>query len=356
MKRSALARIDLAALQHNFGRVKQLAPDSRVMAVIKADAYGHGMVQAARALSLAPHYADAFAVAHLNEALALREAGIKQPLLVLQGFQNAQQLEQMHEHGIQPVVHQHKQLELLQQSSLQGVDIWLKINTGMGRLGFGLHEAADVYARLKGCNSVASITLMSHFANGDVMGHPLNKKQIQAFQALAEEFKIPTSLCNSAGLIHFPQLQGDWVRPGIMLYGSSPVQEQTSAQLGLKPVMSLNAPLIAINHLQAGDYVGYGSEWQCPQDMPLGIVGVGYGDGYPRHARQGTPVYINGQRSEIIGRVSMDMIAIDLSRVADACEGDMVELWGEHINIDEVARKAGTIAYELLCNLARCRA
>lgn len=356
MKRSALARIDLAALQHNFGRVKQLAPDSRVMAVIKADAYGHGMVQAARALSQGPHYADAFAVAHLNEALALREAGIKQPLLVLQGFQNARQLEQMHEHGIQPVVHQHKQLELLQQSSLQGVDIWLKINTGMGRLGFGLHEAADVYARLKDCNSVASITLMSHFANGDVMDHPLNKKQIQAFQALAAEFKIPTSLCNSAGLIHFPQLQGDWVRPGIMLYGSSPVQEQTSAQLGLKPVMSLNAPLIAINHLQAGDYVGYGSEWQCPQDMPVGIVGVGYGDGYPRHARQGTPVYINGQRSEIIGRISMDMIAIDLSRVADACEGDMVELWGEHINIDEVARKAGTIAYELLCNLARCRA
>ncbi len=351
MKRSAIAQVDLSALQHNFQRVKQLAPSSRVMAVIKADAYGHGIVQVAKALQMA----DAFAVAHINEALCLREAGIKQAIIVLQGFQNPAQLEVMAEQQIQPVIHQHQQLASLQQSKLSGVHVWLKVNTGMGRLGFSLSEAEQVYAVLQNCPALESVSLMSHFANADRLDHPLNQQQIARFQELSTQLKIPSSLCNSAGLVQFPQAHFDWVRPGIMLYGASPIVEKSAAELKLKPVMQLHAPLIAVRHLCAGESVGYGSEFCCPQDMPVGVVSIGYGDGYPRHASQQTPVFINGCRAKLLGRVSMDMLCIDLRNVNDAKVGDDVELWGQHISVDEVASCADTIAYELMCHMAGCR-
>ena len=355
MKRSAIVRIDLAALQHNFQRVKQLAPHSRVVAVIKADAYGHGIVQVAEALSQSSHLADAFAVAHLNEALLLREAGIEQAIIVLQGFQNLQQLAQMQAHNIQPVVHQHAQLSILQQATGQSLPVWMKVNTGMGRLGFSVAEAASVKADLQACSVVDDICLMSHFANADQIEHPLNQQQIIAFEQLSRQLNLSSSLCNSAGLVQFSNTQADWVRPGIMLYGASPVSNQTAIELDLKPVMHLHAPLIAVNHLRKGEGVGYGSEFVCPEDMPVGIVAIGYGDGYPRHARQHTPVFINGRRAKLIGRVSMDMLCIDLRDVSDAKAGDDVELWGEHISVDELAQCADTIAYELLCNMAASR-
>ena len=354
MKRSAIVRIDLAALQHNFQRVKQLAPQSRVMAVIKADAYGHGIVQVATALSQPPHCADAFAVAHINEALRLREAGIEQAIIVLQGFQNTAQLVQMQTQNIQPVIHQHEQLTCLQQTSLRGLHVWMKVNTGMGRLGFSLAQAASVKSSLQACAAVESIILMSHFANADEAEHALNQQQVNDFKTLSGQLKLDSSLCNSAGLVQFPNAQADWVRPGIMLYGASPVSSQSAAELSLKPVMHLHAPLIAINHLRAGECVGYGSEFICPDDMPVGIVAIGYGDGYPRHANQQTPVFIKGVRTNLIGRVSMDMLCIDLRGINEVKLGDPVELWGEHIALDDVAQNADSIAYELLCNMAAC--
>ncbi|HEY9050901.1 MAG TPA: alanine racemase [Gammaproteobacteria bacterium] len=351
MIRGAHAIIDLAALSHNFQRVKQLAPNSKVMAVIKADAYGHGMLQVAKTLS----DADGFAVACLAEARVLREAGITQAITVLQGFRDADELQAMISQRLRPVIHQHWQLELLERLAQGELEIWFKVNTGMGRLGFALEQAGDIWSRLQACKHVSHCGLMSHFANADEPDHALNSQQLQCFQQLAQEFAAETTLANSAGLIAFDQAQGDWVRPGIMLYGSSPLIGQTAAELELKPVMQLKSRIIAINHLSKGQPVGYGSNWLCPQDMPVGVVGIGYGDGYPRHARSGTPVWIAGKPSQLLGRVSMDMITVDLRNIEQAQIGDEVELWGNTLSVDEVAQHADTISYELLCNMKACR-
>jgi len=360
MIRTATARIDHAALQHNFQRVKQLAPNSRRMAVIKADAYGHGMVAVAGTLVKAG--ADAFAVACLSEALALRQAGVRLPIAIFQGFLDVDQLQQMAVLNLQPVVHQMWQIDMLQaqaQNLAQPITVWLKVDTGMGRLGISLDQAATCWQRLARCEAVADVGLMSHFANADVPEHSINRQQIERFAELAGSLAgasaIGTSLCNSAGLTAFAEAQGDWVRPGIMLYGSSPLLQTSAAELELRPVMQLQSRLIAINTRRRGEFIGYGSLWQCPEDMRVGVVAIGYGDGYPRHAVQGTPVWIRGQRSQLLGRVSMDMLTIDLRGIEQAQVGDEVELWGDQLSVDEVARHADTIAYELLCNMARCR-
>ena len=339
-------------MQHNFNQLKKIVTNSKIMPVIKANAYGHGMLTVANSLQAA----DGFAVAQLVEAIALREAGIDKPLTVLQGFANRLELGQMLEYRLRPAISQLWQLDLLE-SETGGtlLDVWLKINTGMARLGIQPAEFANCWRRLANINYLGQAGVMMHFANADEPSHVSNQQQIAIFQQLCEKLTTQTSVSNSAAIISQLYPQQDWVRPGIMLYGSSPFPDQTAHSLGLKAVMSLQAELIAVNQIKKGEQIGYGGSWVCPQDMPVGVVNVGYGDGYPRHAPSGTPVSVNHQMTQLIGRVSMDSVMVDLRSINASC-GDPVELWGEQIAVDEVASKAGTISYELLCNAGRCLA
>lgn len=349
MIRQARASIDYSALGHNFQRVRQLAPNSRIMAVIKADAYGHGMLGVARHLP----QADAFAVASLPEALALRDAGITQPITVLQGFMHRDELGQYARLNLRPVVHQVWQVEALE-SFREPISPWLKVNTGMGRLGVALEQALPLWSRLTARKSVQDCGLMSHFANADQPDHVINALQISAIQQLARQLSAPLSMANSAGLLNFPEIQADWVRPGIMLYGSSPTRHKTAEQLDLRAVMRVSTQVVAINWLRAGDHIGYGSLWRCPEDMPVAVAAIGYGDGYPRHARSGTPVLVNNRRSQVLGRVAMDSMVIDLRGIITPAVGDEVVLWNQELSVDEIADHAETISYELLCNMKGC--
>lgn len=345
--RAVKLSFDLTALEHNFQQVRRLAPTSKIMPVIKANAYGHGMLRVAETLA----QADGFAVAQISEAIMLREQGIDKPLTVFQGFDNAEQLERCFSYRLRPAISQFWQLELLEQVSVsEQLDLWLKINTGMGRLGLRAEEVGEAWQRCQAINCINSIGLMTHFANADMVEHTSNIEQIDCFNRLSQSLSGETSVSNSAGIINQFVPEQDWVRPGLMLYGASPLSGVSAKALELKPVMRVEASIIAINQLRRGEHVGYGYEWCCPEDMPVGIVNIGYGDGYPRHAAEGTPVSVNQQLARLIGRVSMDSIAIDLRGVNAHC-GDRVELWGPDISVDEVASHAGTIAYELLCQL-----
>ncbi|MCW8830582.1 MAG: alanine racemase [Gammaproteobacteria bacterium] len=348
--RIAHLSIDSEALRHNLQRVKVLAPDSKIMAVIKANAYGHGVHIAADALS----EADAFALATPNEALTLRQSGVSKPLVVFQGFSNADELKALADLDIQAVVHQGSQIDLLEQCAGLELDVWLKLDTGMHRLGIPVEMAEVAYQRLKGCESVASIRLMTHFANADDLAHPMNAEQLSVFTSMFESLGLnDASMANSAALIEMPESRMQWVRPGIMLYGSSPLLDKTADELDLKPVMQFESKLIAVQDLKQGDAIGYGSTWQCPEDMKVGVVAAGYADGYPRHAESGTPVWINGTLCPLVGRVSMDSICIDL-RGVEARAGDRVVLWGKELSVDVVAERAQTISYELLCHAGAC--
>lgn len=347
--RAARLHIDLDALQHNFARVQALAGERRIMPVIKANAYGHGVKQVAAAL----HGADGFAVAQLDEAIALREQGIRQPITLFHGFANAQQLQACAEYRLRPAISQLWQVELLASNALsQAIQPWLKVDTGMGRLGLPVAEVSEQWRRLNQLPQVQSVGLMMHFANADQPEDALNRQQIERFVTLASQLDAETSVSNSAALLSELYPCEDWLRPGIMLYGASPFLDQSAQSLGLRAVMSFQAQLIAINQLPAGASVGYGADWCCPQAMSVGIVNVGYGDGYPRMAPSGTPVIINGQLSQLVGRVSMDSLAVDLRGIDAQC-GDAVELWGQQLSVDEVASRVGTISYELLCNAGR---
>jgi len=344
--RAAKVTIDLAALQHNFQQVKKYAPDSKIMPVIKANAYGHGLLQVAESLI----DADGFGVAQLSEAIALRENGIDKPITIFQGIANSKQLEKVIDYSLRPAISQHWQIDLLEANKQANlIDIWIKVNTGMGRLGFQLDDVDISYRRLQKLEFINQTGLMMHFANADIPDHASNQLQIDGFLKLSNRYKVQTSVSNSAAIISGLFAQQDWVRPGIMLYGCSPLQNKAATELQLKPVMSLQAELIAINELKKGQTVGYGDTWVCPQDMRVGIVNIGYGDGYPRHATA-APVAVNGQRCHIIGRVSMDSVALDLRGIKAEC-GDVVECWGGQIPVDDVAGCAETISYELLCNM-----
>jgi len=350
--RAAKISIDLSAVQHNFEQVKTLSPNSKIMPVIKANAYGHGLLQLADALT----DAHGFAVAQVAEAIALREHGIEKPLSVFQGFLNAAQLDLIYQYDLRPAISQQWQIDLLEKKqSTTAIDVWLKSNTGMGRLGFQLEHVDGAYQQLTSNPGISDVGLMMHFANADEPAHPSNQLQIKRFSKLTASYKhnanTESSAANSAAIIAGLSADEDWVRPGIMLYGSSPFADKSAAELMLKPVMSLRAELIAINQMKKGQSVGYGDTWLCPENMPVGIVNIGYGDGYPRHAVS-APVAVNGQRCNLIGRVSMDSIAVDLRGIQTHC-GDMVECWGQQIPVDEVAASAQTIAYELLCNAGR---
>ncbi len=352
MSRAACARISLSALEHNLNRARRAAPGARVLAVIKANGYGHGMVRVARSL---PH-ADAFAVASIDEALILRQAGVTHPIVLLEGVFDGEELAQAAEHGLEPVVHSDEQLGQLEAARPAApLTVWLKIDTGMHRLGFSPGRAAEARRRLEACGAVSNVRLMSHLANADTPGDARTDAQLDVFNACAEEFPGERSIANSGGVLAWPRAHFDWVRPGIMLYGASPFAD-TGAEHDLRPAMTLSTRLIALQHLHAGDAVGYGGTWTCPEDMPVGVAAIGYGDGYPRHAPDGTPVLVNGRRVPLIGRVSMDMICLDLRSQPQARVGDEVVLWGDGLPVEEVARAAGTIAYELLCRVtARVR-
>ncbi len=347
------ALIDLAALQHNLQQARCAAPQQRLMAVIKANAYGHGCLPVAQALERGG--ADALAVACIEEALPLRAAHIRLPIVLLEGFFHADELPLIAQQHLQIVLHSPQQLEILQHSRLpRPISLWLKFDSGMHRLGFSAGELQTAWQRLKAMpEKVAQIGLLTHLACADERDNAATAQQCQRFYQTIQGWRAQCSLANSAGILGWQVSHADWGRPGIMLYGASPFAHSIGTAEGLKPVMQLRSALISIKHYQAGDALGYGATWQCPQNMPVGIVAIGYGDGYPRHAPSGTPLWLNGQRVPLVGRVSMDMLAVDLRQQPQARVGDRVELWGEHIAVDEVARQANTIAYELLCHVTQ---
>jgi alanine racemase len=354
MTRAARAVINLSALQHNLQRARTATPRSQQFAVIKANGYGHGMVEIAQALK----DADGFGVASVEEALELIAAGIKQPLLLLEGFFHDDELEKILQHDIQIVVHHEQQVAALEAlsakntSSQKSILVWLKVDTGMHRLGFEPGEVSKVYQRLMACDLVKKpLRLMTHLANADDMQNKTTQQQIELFKTILEDEKVERSIANSAGILGWMGSVSDIARPGILLYGVSPFLNETGANRGLLPVMTLCGELIAIKQCQKGDAVGYGGDWVCPNKMSVGVVGMGYGDGYPRHAKEGTPVLVNGKRVPLVGRVSMDMICVDLRECPDAQIGSDVVLWGEGLPAEEVADSASTIAYDLFCGV-----
>lgn len=347
MPRPISATIDLGALRNNLAVARRHAPHSSVLAVIKAHAYGHGLLRAARAL----RDADGFALLELDAAVVLRDAGYTQRIVMLEGFFDARDLPVLIEYRLGAVVHSADQLALLRELPAgSGLDVLLKINTGMNRLGFAPTEFHTALAALQAHPAIARITLMTHFANAD--DERGVTWQMAEFERLAAGLKLPRSLANSAAVLRFPETHGDWVRPGIMLYGCSPFAGVSAAEFGLQPAMTLSSGIIATRRLKRGDSVGYGSMFSAGRDMRIGIVACGYADGYPRHAPNGTPVAVDGRLTGTVGRVSMDMLCVDLSTMPDAGPGSRAVLWGEGNPVENVAQASGTVSYELLCALA----
>lgn len=347
MTRPIQAIIHLSALVNNLLVARQAAPNSKILAVIKANAYGHGLLRVAKALETS----DGFAVAALEEAVRLREAGFEQPILLLEGVFTEAELADVTEYRLSLVIHTHAQIAWLRHTwSPRRIDVFLKVNTGMHRLGFAPQELPQALADLRSCPVLGRITLMTHFANADEAQGV--SEQLNLFHSLNQNAQLPASLANSAALLRYPASHADWVRPGIMLYGASPFNDVSAQELGLEPVMSLVSEVIAVQQVQAGAAVGYGGTFTAERAMRVGIVACGYGDGYPRHAPTGTPISVDGVRTRTLGRVSMDMLAVDLTPLPSAGIGSVVTLWGEALPVEEVARAAGTISYELLCTRA----
>ena len=318
--------------------------------MIKANAYGHGIERAARALE----GADGFAVLDFQEAARLRAAGVQKPILMLEGVFAAADVALLSQYALTAVIHHPGQVEMLRRAPpVAPLDVYVKVNSGMNRLGFGLDSLRANVDALRAIPGIRSLTWMTHFADAD--GASGVRGQLAWFQELTKDFNagapLPRSLANSAALLRFPEARGDWVRPGIMLYGGSPFADATAQALGLRPAMTLSSEIIATQQLQAGEKIGYGFSYEAAGDMTIGIVACGYADGYPRHAPAGTPVLVNGRRTRLVGRVSMDMLTIDITGFADARVGSPVTLWGEGLPADEVASHAGTLSYELFCKV-----
>ncbi|QOJ31773.1 MAG: alanine racemase [Gammaproteobacteria bacterium] len=360
MTPAAVAVVSAGALRHNLRNVRERTPGCRVLAVIKADAYGHGLIAVARALD----DADGLAVARMEEAVRLREAGITRPIVVLGGFIDGSELEEAVHRGLDVVVHDPAQIERLEQVPAR-IDVWLKIDTGMGRLGIAPGTLLDSLARLRARPAGGTVRLMTHLAAADDPVSTQTATQLAAFEAsvveaVAQGWVGEVSFANSAGILAGQAIardgvlaagQANWVRPGLMLYGASPLPDHAAASLGLAPAMSFESRLLAVRRLPRGSRVGYGGDWQAARDSVIGVAAAGYADGYPWHSSCGTPVLVNGQRAPVIGRVSMDMISIDLTEVPLPGPGDRVVLWGNGLPVEEVARCAGTIPYELLAGM-----
>lgn len=344
------AVISRSAWRHNLARLKAAAPSAKVLAVIKANAYGHGAIEAARTLD-----ADAFGVARLGEGLELRTAGIVAPIVLMEGVFSPDELVVAIQNRFDLVVHSAHQVDWLQAHEMSAAAtplvIWLKMNTGMNRLGFDAEELSVAAQRLQSLSIVKEIRLMTHFATADESDHPLTGRQLTLFEAASAGIAGVRSLGNSAGILSGAATQGDWIRAGIALYGSSPTAERTASELGLEPVMSLQSEIIALRELKMGDSVGYGATWVAARPTRLAIVAVGYADGFPRSCPSGTPVLVNGHRATLVGRVSMDMITVDVTDIPSVSIGDPAVLWGGGVSVDEIARCAGTIGYELLCRV-----
>jgi alanine racemase len=348
MPRPIRATISAAALAHNLAIARRHAADAKIWAVVKANAYGHGLLRTAQAL----READGFALLDFADALQLRGAGVDKPILMLEGFFKPEDVALLAPHRLTPVIHNIEQIEMLGKAAIGGkLDVYLKVNSGMNRLGFAVDNVRLAWNALHENAAIGSVTLMTHFADAD--GEGGIAAQMQWFNELTQAFAAPRSLANSAALLRFPQeARADWVRPGIMLYGCSPFPFKTAADCELQPVMTLTSELIGVQHLQPGERVGYGMTYEAAQEMTIGIVACGYADGYPRHAPSGTPVLVAGQRTVTVGRVSMDMMCVDISDIPEAYVGTPATLWGEGLPCDEVALSAGTVSYELLCALA----
>lgn len=347
MTRPILARIDPAAFRHNYLLAKACAPGARAWAIVKANAYGHGLLRCAEAVR---DVADGFGLLEIGEAMHLRSAGFTQPIMLLEGFFAEADLQMASVHRISTAMHCEDQLRLLELAEVEfPLDVCIKLNTGMNRLGFLPERLMDVLARLRASGKARQISVMTHFACADGAGID---EQLARFNAVAASTGLPRSVANSAALLRYPLANYDWVRPGIMLYGGSPMPAlQTAADIGLRPVMTLASRIISVQALQAGDSVGYGALFTAERPMRVGTVACGYADGYPRQAPTGTPILVNGQRTRTLGRVSMDMLACDLTGL-NAGIGSSVTLWGEGLPADEVATAAGTVSYELFCALA----
>jgi alanine racemase len=326
------------------------------MAVVKADGYGHGLERVARALS----GADAFGVAALSDAERLRAAGLSQPVVLLSGFNDAEDIGQLRRLNVETVVHHASQLQMLEQAALgTPIRCWLKLDTGMHRLGFAPEDVREAHARLQAAPAVdADIVLMNHFASSDeFIGSASHgrqtREQLRVFAEATAGLPGARSLANSAAVLGWPDAHFDWVRPGGALYGISVVEGTTGADFDLRPAMTLATRLIAVNRIRRGERIGYSATWECPEDMPVGVAAIGYGDGYPRRVPAGTPVLVNGARAAIVGRVSMDLMTIDLRTQPDARPGDPVVLWGDPLPVETIAAAAGTIGYEPVCSITR---
>lgn len=335
-------------MQANLRRAQAAMPGARVWAVVKADAYGHGLLNAMHAFAAA----DGLSLVELDRAVRLREAGWQKPLMMMEGMFEPADLREMAAHSLQPVLHNDEQLAMLEAFDGPALDVHLKINTGMNRLGFRPERARELFDRLRALRTVRRVALLTHFANAENPAAMLSAElQWQRFREYCAGIDAETSLSNSAALLNKPSLRCDWVRPGVMLYGGSP-GGGTAAAFGLQPAMTLRSALISVQDLQPGDSVGYGSVFTADRAMRIGVVACGYADGYPRHAPTGTPVLVGGVRTRLLGRVSMDMLCIDLAPLPGAQVGTPVVLWGESLPIDDVAEAAGTISYELMCAIA----
>lgn len=357
MIRLIRALIDTAALRHNLGTIRAYAPRAKVMAVIKANAYGHGLVSTALALA----DADSFAVARLEEGMALRAAGIRAPVVLLEGVFSAEQLAEAAHHGFELVVHDPLQLRLLEaHRGAERFIVWLKIDTGMNRLGFRPEAFAAALARVRALAIPAlELRVMTHLARADEPAEGMTRDQVAVFENTLEKAgvaganRLATSIGNSAGTLGWPLAHGDWVRPGLALYGVSPFAGETAAKHGLRPVMTLDTTVLTVREVKRGESVGYAAAWRAERDSSIAILAAGYGDGLPRHLANGTPVLVGGAPYPLVGRVSMDMIAVDVTGAPKVAAGNRAVIWGEGLPVEEVAAHADTIPYELLCGVSQ---
>lgn len=353
----ARALIRLGALKHNLSVIRDTCPDARVMAVVKANAYGHGLITVAQNIDAA----DAFAVARIPEAIQLRDAGVAKSIVLLAGVLTDNELNAAIENDLEVVVHCSEQIDMLERCTSGQVIAWLKFDTGMNRLGFPPEQSAALIDRLRACSAVAELRLMSHLASADDKANTATRAQLESFRTVVDGFDGAISIANSPAALGWPEIAAasqtlgvtgeHWIRTGIALFGVSPFDGQTGADLGLQPVMQFEARLIAVKRLRKGDKVGYKGNFEARSDSRLGIVSAGYGDGYSRHFKTGTPVLINGRRVPLIGNVSMDMIAVDLGPDATDVVGDIAMLWGPGLPVEEVAPWADAIPYELVCGV-----
>jgi alanine racemase len=351
------ALVDTAALRHNLGTIRAYAPRAKVMAVVKANAYGHGLVSTALALA----DADSFAVARLEEGMALRAAGVRAPIVLLEGVFSAEQLAEAAHHGFELVVHDPLQLKLLEaHRGAERFVIWVKIDTGMNRLGFRPEAFSAALARLRALTvPVLELRVMTHLARADERAEEMTRDQVERFEAALAAVgftagqSVQTSIGNSAGTLGWPYAHGDWVRPGLALYGVSPFAGEAAHKFGLKPVMTLETTVLTVRDVKRGETVGYAGAWRAERDSSIAILAAGYGDGLPRHLANGTPVLVGGARYPLVGRVSMDMIAVDVTGAPKVATGSKAIIWGESLPVEEVAEHADTIPYELLCGVSQ---